>query len=842
VALVAPGRISSANDSGTLSSEYGIVMNRNLRISKAAAVPGVILALALVALAVQAPQPDGTREARLIQVLRSGASAQEKDKACRELQQIGTTASIPVLAGLLADRELSHMARFALEPMPYPQAGQALREALSRTESLLKVGIINSLGFRAESGAVPELVPLLQSPDLEVAIAAASALGRIATPDAVLALERLRTAAAAPLLPVAAEASLIAAERLAAGDGPAAGRIYEQLQSPHWPVHVRQGAFAGLLATRPDEALIRVVRTIEGRDPTLKAVAIAYVPMLKAPGAPERIAALLPRLPAETQVPLIDALAGCESRATLGALQKAASSPRPEIALAAVKALGKAGDASTVRVLCGFLNGTPSADTKKEEAIRSLERLRGENVDTELLACLKAAPAAVKVPLIGILTSRRATTALPDLLQEARTGAPEVRVAAVKTVGSWGGADQLPDALEILTGWKVEDGRADVELAVARLSRKIPDTDAQADRIIAALQSATEPAVRCSLLRVLGSVANGKALGAVREALTSSNPDVKETALNTLINWPRAAAAGPLMALWRVSGDPAEKSSILQGVIRQLRRGDSSTAEVVPLYKELLGGARTREERVLILSGLGDVADPAALALVEPSFADPQVRLEAEWCALNVARKLANSSAPEAKRAASRLSTGSQSEEVRKEALELLRGIEKTEDYLMVWQVAGPYSRLRREEPPLFEALLPPEKADTPAQWKSLTLKGRPATPWMLDLAGPLGGARMSAAYARTWLHSESTQSAQLELGIDEPAKVWLNGRLAHLHNLPASPSPVKNLIQLDLKQGWNLLLVKIVQADGPWEFSAKLSGPDGKPLTGVRSDANRGN
>jgi HEAT repeat protein len=202
----------------------------------------------LVLPAGSAGQTPGAREARLIEILKSGASIQEKDGACRELQVIATPASIPALAALLADKELSHMARYALEPMPYPQAGQALLEALGRVGPPIQVGIINSLGFREEKAAAPELIRLLKSPDAEIAGAAAAALGRIATPDAVAALEQLRATAAPPLQAAAAEASLALAERLMRDNRPAAVSIYEELQTPRWPLHVRQGAFAGIVS------------------------------------------------------------------------------------------------------------------------------------------------------------------------------------------------------------------------------------------------------------------------------------------------------------------------------------------------------------------------------------------------------------------------------------------------------------------------------------------------------------------------------------------------------------------------------------------------------------------
>jgi hypothetical protein len=56
-------------------------------------------------------------ELRAIETIKSNASTMEKDRACRILRVIGTPDSIEALGALLTDEKLSHMARYALEPM-----------------------------------------------------------------------------------------------------------------------------------------------------------------------------------------------------------------------------------------------------------------------------------------------------------------------------------------------------------------------------------------------------------------------------------------------------------------------------------------------------------------------------------------------------------------------------------------------------------------------------------------------------------------------------------------------------------------------------------------------------
>ncbi len=80
-------------------------------------------------------------EKRLAAVLGSGASRSAKDYVCRTLKTIGTAESVPALAALLPDKDLSHMARYALERIPAPEAAAAMRDALPGLSGALKAGV-----------------------------------------------------------------------------------------------------------------------------------------------------------------------------------------------------------------------------------------------------------------------------------------------------------------------------------------------------------------------------------------------------------------------------------------------------------------------------------------------------------------------------------------------------------------------------------------------------------------------------------------------------------------------------------------------------------------------------
>lgn len=182
-------------------------------------------------------------ETKIAAVLGSEAPRAAKDYACRQLRKIGSGASVPALEELLTDDELSHMSRYALESIPAPEAGEALRKALGKTEGELKVGLISSLGVRAEDQSVAPLKSQLDDADKAVANAAAYALGVIGSKDAFRALVTGGNADK----PVVHDASLRCAEKLLdSGDKAAAETVYKIIIKSKPSELVKNASEAGL--------------------------------------------------------------------------------------------------------------------------------------------------------------------------------------------------------------------------------------------------------------------------------------------------------------------------------------------------------------------------------------------------------------------------------------------------------------------------------------------------------------------------------------------------------------------------------------------------------------------
>jgi HEAT repeat protein len=766
----------------------------------------------------------------LVAVLQSDAALEKKAEACRRLALTGDASAVPVLAGMLADEKLAHMARYALEPIPGPEVDAALRQALGRLNGIRLIGAIGSVGIRRDAEAVPKLVEILSHTDPAVGAAAAAALAQIATPPAVEALAGLRKTAPGPLKMASADASLAAARRLLdQGRRDAAATIYRDLEEG-WPEHISLGAFCGLLEAEPEKAAERVARAIDNRAAAVRATAINRIPTLSE-DTRKAFVADLAKMPAATQVQLIGALAKTDGAVLRPALARAAAATSPEVRTAALVALGTGGDASSVAILAGAMAGGQS-DAEKRAAAASLRSLKGEGVDDAIISTMNAAPAKARPALIGTLADRGATDAVGDLLKQATKPEEDVRVAAIRALTTLASPQHLPQLADILLHREDASIVKAAERMVSTVARKGDPVAKQVGILLTKMEDCPFVNGHCSFLRILGGIGDDAGLPAVVASVGNADEGIRDTAVRVLSGWPDTAALDSLLKLVRTTKDRTHKVLILRGCVRLLGMDPRSPDEKTKVYSGLVSGLKDAGEKRLVLAGLGKAGDAGALAIVEPLLADPDVRAEAELAALGIARRTMGA-APEAVAAVmKRLAAGSKNEATRKQAAAIVRQADRFQGYLAAWQVSGPYTG---------NVALPPAKPGPKSKpWKAIPIDPKSKTPWMMDLGAALGGGANRLCFVRTSIHSEKGQRVRLDFGTDDANEVWLNGKSIFSFGEGGAAIPGEHKVPVTLGKGWNTLLMKVTQISGPWQFCLRVVDTKGQPLSGLRYDPQR--
>ena len=769
-------------------------------------------------------------EQRIIQALGSDSTRDAKSFLCRQLRTIGTARCVPELEKLLTDPELSHMARYALGRIDAPEVGPALNRALNKTSGRIKVGIINTLVEVNYGRALADFMRLIGDADKDVAIAAIRATGHFPCNSSVGKLRKARLSAGKDIQVEIDAALLTSAEVfLTNGDKKRSAAIYEDFYSGNYPGYLHIAGLRGLAMSQGAQAAPLLIEAIKGDDSDLRRSVIEFMTMVKGEDATNTFVSLLPSLSPDAQVLVLGVLGTRGDSAAAKAVTAATKSQDEEVRAAALEALGGVGDASAVSVLAQA--AATAGDSEKKVARASLERLRGDNVDSVLIKSINSGDAEVRAEIIRAVAARGVTQAVGELLKAARDDNETVRREAIHALGVLVDASELDMLVALASKPKNTKDIPAFEQAIATVFRRIKDKDNQAEPLLAALDSAADEA-KPMLVRLLGKPATPKALEAVRAALKDANDEVKDAAVRTLSEWPNAEPAEDLLALAETSTNQTHKVLALRGYVRMAGMSSNPTA----MYARAMSLAVRLEDKKLVLGSLGSADSAQALELVEFYLVEDELRNEAALAAIQIAKRLRQNDPGRAKAAIKNVITLVKDSRIRKQAQEVINEMEQYEGYILEWLVTGPYIEKGKDGRAIFDTAFPPEDPDArDIKWKRL-IHGIGS--WDINLEAMFGSFNLRdhcCAYMRTRVWSPIEQDAKLELGSDDAIKAWLNDKLVHSNYANRSLSPRQDIVDVKLREGWNKLMLKVVDNEGGWAFCCRLRKTDGSAIKGLK-------
>ncbi|HEX4122541.1 MAG TPA: HEAT repeat domain-containing protein [Verrucomicrobiae bacterium] len=798
----------------------------------------LVLSLSLLMLPFLAPAADDAQEASLIAVLQSNGSVHDKAVACAALKRLGLKESIPALAALLTDEQLSQLARYALEPMPAPEAGDALLAALPKTSGSNQVGIINSLAKRHQADAIAPLSDLLSNNDTDVAVAAAEALGRIGGAKALAKLESAPAPSDARVLGAEIDGQLaIANELLTQGKKNPARKTFQRLFDTGKNEAIRGAAFRGLILSSGKTGIALMSKAIAGDDAVTQGAALQVVYKLPGAAVTRALAEELPKVAAPVQFALLHCLAPRGDPASMPAVASLVDSPDSDVRLAAIIALGDLGDGSVGLVLAEKAAAGDGAE--KSAARESLLNLHHGPVTKDLVADIAGAAPEVQLELIRALGDRDDQSAIPKLAEIARGGDDSTRAASFQALASLAGPRQIPGMIQSVIDAKTDDARSEASDALSVAYQRIESQSGHADASPIADAVRTAPLdARLSLLPVCAALSEEPARAALRASLQDSNPRVRGAAVSAACD---THDPEMLENLVQLAANSDKKTQLLatRGAVRLITEEEGVKIPVhakLHALHSLLGSVVDPDEDRLVLSGLASLHDEQSLAEVVPLLDNPAVRPEATRAVIDISSAIYAAHPAVVTPALKKVLEVTADPATKKDARAVLRKIDELSEYITTWQVAGPYEQAEKNFSALFDIAFPPEQSGAGSvNWQALPAGTDPAEPWKLDLLQALGGEQR-VAYARTWIYSPNEQPARFELGSDDGNKVWLNDTLVHANNASRALQRDTDRVDVTLRAGWNPLLLKVTQNTAGWSFCLRVVAPDGKRLPDVRA------
>jgi len=145
------------------------------------------------------------------------------------------------------------------------------------------------------------------------------------------------------------------------------------------------------------------------------------------------------------------------------------------------------------------------------------------------------------------------------------------------------------------------------------------------------------------------------------------------------------------------------------------------------------------------------------------------------------------------------------------------------------FQMVGPFPAESMEK--ALDTQFGPEKGtfDAKAAYGKLSWKPlRPDGKGYFDLAAAHGpAARNSASYMFVEVESPAEQTAEILLGPDDGARLWVNGKEVHTSRESKAAAPEAHKVSVKLAKGTNTVLLKVANGDNPHGFYFSLTSAE---------------
>jgi len=779
--------------------------------------------------------------------------------AVRMLSFVAGDDSVPALADLLQDPHMAEIARWALVRIPGRASVEALAAAMPGAQGELKIGLINALGARRETSALPALEAALKADDPAVRAAAIAAIGRLpgARPETLL---RALIASGAEAEKAAAWDAYVrwAENALADGRGTRAYEAYRWVYENAPTEQLRCAGLIGLGNAGVDLGMPLLFAALDDPQRNVRGAAVEALVAVPVAAATVVIANRMIDVDGANKQLLIEILGRRRDPTAIKQLAAAGTDADEAVRAAATSALGEMGDAAAVPHLVGRLRD--NSEQVRDAAFLSLVRVRGDKAtQAEIAAAGGRAPEAVRAALMRALGNRQDAAAIPTLLDALTDGSRAVRLAALEGLAV---SARLTDAaararlVEALCSGDDEERRA-AEYALSRMPASMITAD-DVGRMLQAGGSAPVPA-QAALVRVMAQWDNPDLLSFLLDATKDNNPEVVVAALGgvrRLLAPETFARTGSspqdieaeLLAIAE-KGTPAVKSAAIEAYLvlaDQRRESDAAAAAGAPaaleMYHRALTTAADDDNHKAALRGIAAIGSVESLPLVEPLLEGGPVAGEAAAAVMPIAAKVAQAGnkdqAVELYRKAIRASSD---RDLLRAAVERLRELGVEMDvpaeagFVTQWWVLGPFDGARKM------ATLDAIPTDAPVDLGAAVVVEGKSYNWkhaqisdpagMLDLREAVAPQEDCAAYAYAEVTSETARDVVFKIGSDDAVVCRLNGEHIHTYADERGWAPDQDIVPARLRAGTNFILLKVINGGADWACSLRITDTDNVPL-----------
>lgn len=227
--------------------------------------------------------------------------------------------------------------------------------------------------------------------------------------------------------------------------------------------------------------------------------------------------------------------------------------------------------------------------------------------------------ADIRIKLFQVIQGRRGASSLEHLIMHARNARqPETATAALKAAQKLATDKDVPALLKIIQFTSHEDVRQSAKHAVSSLAARSESRETLGDALMSAFENATTDRAKLVFIELLGSAGGDAAASIVEDALKSKDTKTRLAGIAALGSWADDTEFESLLDYMADEENDTLRrrafDSAFQFLMIDRERDD---LDLEDMWKDLAREAQTREEKMQIFTGLANIIEDWAFAVVE---------------------------------------------------------------------------------------------------------------------------------------------------------------------------------------------------------------------------------
>jgi len=569
-----------------------------------------------------------------------------KDFFMKQLQLIGGDKSADAMKVYLQSRELCGPALAVISAAGGKKAESILAESLKNKDLPCAAAVMNTLAQMKSAAAVNEYIFWASSADINTRFSALNALARSGSKLAYPVLQKSAADVSYRWEPSGATEALLNYAGVIGhnGDIKTADKICNLIISKcddNVTIQNKTAAldvFVGMHGIQAMDALykaavhpnskyrnaaIRMTLTIPGSE--IIKNWIKYYPKAIPEAKPEIIRMLGIRSD-QVALPLVT-----------NALSDINGNVREEAATAIVKLAGDKSIPALINYMMSF-----SSEADQNAAKSALMTVCGNSNIVQLLPVLKNGNSAAIRSTIELLAWNKSNTYFSDVLPFTSSADEPLKKAAMQSLSSLAGPEELPKLIELLKSADKPDYVTDIRNAVSAAAQKITDPEKRSELILKSIsdQQKSDPAnageFKLRIIPVLARTGGREALNTVLKEFNEGNSDIREACFKTLADWKDYSASTALFEICS-SGNKTYEGPAFEGYVSQIKSADLPDEEKLLLFRKIMPFAMSADRKNEVITEIGKLKTYQALYFVSGFLDDALTSATAAKSAMYIA-------------------------------------------------------------------------------------------------------------------------------------------------------------------------------------------------------------